>query len=107
MTSSAREPQIIDAVPERITREDARASTSTQGRSESRAGAAQSAPGAGSAAPARKRATWKRVMIGVLALLYVLSPLDLVPDWIPLVGWLDDIGILAWAARQVFFKRNA
>jgi uncharacterized membrane protein YkvA (DUF1232 family) len=34
-----------------------------------------------------------------------LSPLDLVPDWIPLVGWLDDIGVLAWAARQVFFKK--
>jgi hypothetical protein len=106
MNASAREPQIIDAVPERITRddvrEDARASASTGG-----AGASHSVNGTRSSAPPRTRATWKRVLLGVLALLYVLSPLDLVPDWIPLVGWLDDIGILAWAARQVFFKKNS
>lgn len=106
MTSSAREPQIIDAVPERIVREDTRASASSPGAAEARAGASPSAHGASGAAPARSRPTWKRVAIGVLALLYILSPLDLVPDWIPLVGWLDDIGILAWAARQVFFKRG-
>jgi uncharacterized membrane protein YkvA (DUF1232 family) len=27
--------------------------------------------------------------------LYVLLPTDLVPDIIPLFGWLDDIGVLA------------
>ncbi|TAG79866.1 MAG: DUF1232 domain-containing protein [Betaproteobacteria bacterium] len=105
MTSSAREPHIIDAVPERIVREDVRGDARAS--AEQRAGASQSGHGKGGAAAARSRPTWKRVVIGVLALLYVLSPLDLVPDWIPLVGWLDDIGILAWAARQVFFKRNS
>jgi len=30
----------------------------------------------------------------VLALLYVLSPVDLVPDALPLLGWLDD-GVVA------------
>jgi hypothetical protein len=90
MNASSREPLIIDAVPERVSREEARGD------------ATQSS---NAAPPARKRATWKRAVIGVLALLYLLSPLDLVPDWIPLVGWLDDIGVLAWAARQVFFKK--
>ncbi|MGL4232126.1 MAG: YkvA family protein [Casimicrobium sp.] len=91
---NTREPLIIDAVPERISRKEANART--QGAS----------PHANQAsAAASKRPTWKRALIGVLALLYILSPLDLVPDWIPLVGWLDDIGILAWAARQVFFKK--
>lgn len=37
---------------------------------------------------------WKRA-IGILAALYVVSPLDLIPDWIPVVGWLDDVGVLA------------
>jgi uncharacterized membrane protein YkvA (DUF1232 family) len=94
-----REPLIIDAIPERVSREESNAHT--------RAGADANthAHANASAAPTRKRPTWKRVVIGVLALLYVLSPLDLVPDWIPFVGWLDDIGILAWAARQVFFKK--
>jgi uncharacterized membrane protein YkvA (DUF1232 family) len=30
----------------------------------------------------------------VLAMLYVLSPVDLVPDVIPVLGWLDD-GVVA------------
>ncbi len=29
------------------------------------------------------------------ALLYFISPIDLVPDWIPLAGFLDDAAILA------------
>ncbi len=29
------------------------------------------------------------------ALIYFISPLDLVPDWIPLAGYLDDAAILA------------
>ncbi len=89
-----REPLIIDAVPERISREE------TNARAQ---GASTHAKQASAATP--KRATWKRALIGVLALLYVLSPLDLVPDVIPFVGWLDDLGVLAWAARQVFFKK--
>lgn len=27
--------------------------------------------------------------------LYLLSPLDMVPDWLPLLGWLDDVGVAA------------
>ena len=49
---------------------------------------------------------WKKIIIVLLALIYVISPLDLIPDVIPVIGWLDDLGVLAWAARQVFFKRD-
>lgn len=39
----------------------------------------------------------------VLAILYILSPIDLVPDVIPVVGWADDLvvgaGALALASR--------
>ena len=45
-------------------------------------------------------------MIAVLAMLYVISPLDLIPDFIPVIGWLDDLGVLVWAARQVFFNKD-
>ena len=106
MNVSSREPQIIDVVPERISREEASGRTTREDASRDgvRDGATTRAEAA--SAPVKKRATWKRALIGVLALLYVLSPLDILPDWIPLVGWLDDIGVLAWAARQVFFKRS-
>lgn len=56
--------------------------------------------------PLKSRAKWQRAIITLLALLYIVSPLDLIPDVIPLVGWLDDLGVLAWAARQVFFNKS-
>lgn len=44
-------------------------------------------------------------VIAVLAVLYVLSPVDAIPDAIPLLGWLDDVGVvalvLAWVSREV------
>jgi uncharacterized membrane protein YkvA (DUF1232 family) len=40
------------------------------------------------------------VLVLVLALLYIVSPVDLVPDPIPVVGWIDDavVGLGAGAA---------
>jgi len=37
------------------------------------------------------------------AVLYVVSPIDLVSDFIPVLGWLDD-GIVAYLLLQVAFK---
>ncbi|HEY1417785.1 MAG TPA: YkvA family protein [Myxococcaceae bacterium] len=42
-------------------------------------------------------AAWRK-LVGVAAVAYVIWPLDLIPDAIPVVGWLDDVGILAAAA---------
>ena len=56
--------------------------------------------------PLKSQAKWKRAIISILAIIYVISPLDLIPDVIPVIGWLDDLGVLAWAARQVFFKKD-
>jgi uncharacterized membrane protein YkvA (DUF1232 family) len=46
---------------------------------------------------------WRKfVVVGALA--YVLLPIDLVPDLVPLLGWLDDIGALG--AAMAFFARD-
>jgi uncharacterized membrane protein YkvA (DUF1232 family)/ribosome biogenesis GTPase A len=37
----------------------------------------------------------------VAALLYVVLPLDAIPDVVPVVGWIDDIAVLAWAMTKV------
>jgi uncharacterized membrane protein YkvA (DUF1232 family) len=37
--------------------------------------------------------------VPVLALLYIMSPLDVIPDFLPGLGQLDDIGILIAAMR--------
>ena len=48
-------------------------------------------------------------LLGVLAVLYVVSPIDLIPDVIPFFGWLDDVGVLAlvaaWFLRE-FSQRH-
>ena len=33
------------------------------------------------------------VLILVLALLYIISPVDVIPDVIPVVGWADDLAV--------------
>ena len=38
------------------------------------------------------------------ALAYVVFPVDAVPDVIPIVGWLDDIGFFGVASGFVFRK---
>ena len=35
-----------------------------------------------------------RKLLGVGALLYVVLPVDVVPDFIPVIGWLDDLGVV-------------
>jgi uncharacterized membrane protein YkvA (DUF1232 family) len=41
--------------------------------------------------------------IPVLAALYVISPIDLVPDLVPVLGQLDDLGIIV-AALELFTR---
>lgn len=46
---------------------------------------------------------WRKfVVVGAVA--YVLMPLDLLPDVVPLLGWLDDIGAIG--AALAFFVRD-
>ena len=36
----------------------------------------------------------------IIALLYIISPIDLIPDAIPFVGLLDDVLVAGYALRQ-------
>ena len=47
---------------------------------------------------------WRTIAVLVGALGYVLSPLDLIPDFIPLVGWTDDC--LALGAALAFAQND-
>lgn len=36
-------------------------------------------------------------LVLLAALVYLVSPVDLVPDVVPILGWLDDLGIVSLA----------
>ena len=33
------------------------------------------------------------IVVLIRALLYILSPIDLIPDVIPVIGWADDLAV--------------
>ena len=37
----------------------------------------------------------------VPAIAYLAFPLDLIPDFLPVIGYLDDAVVLAWALRRI------
>lgn len=44
----------------------------------------------------------KRTLVAMVAgLVYFVSPLDLIPDVLPLLGFVDDAAVLFWVVRQV------
>ena len=46
------------------------------------------------------RAVGRQALLSVVAaLLYFLTPLDMVPDWLPGAGLLDDLAVLTWVMR--------
>lgn len=47
---------------------------------------------------------FEKFLLGA-ALLYIVTPTDLLPDWIPVAGWMDDLGmaglVLAFIAQRL------
>ena len=52
-----------------------------------------------------KRTPWFAKFIAFVVVVYALSPIDLIPDFIPVLGYLDDIIILpaliAWCVKCI------
>ncbi len=42
-----------------------------------------------------------KLVLIVALLIYVVSPLDFIPDWIPAIGLLDDVSLVAFAVKQL------
>lgn len=49
------------------------------------------------------RAPWAAKATAIAAILYVLSPVDFVSDFIPVLGWLDD-GLVAYVLVQLALR---
>lgn len=44
---------------------------------------------------------WRTLVFSTAAILYFLDPMDLVPDFIPVVGFIDDAAVIAWVMRAI------
>ncbi|MBQ6570318.1 MAG: DUF1232 domain-containing protein [Clostridia bacterium] len=44
-----------------------------------------------------KGGAWWKLLIAVLSVILLVSPFDLILDWIPIVGGIDDIGYIVTA----------
>ena len=44
---------------------------------------------------------WKSLLLGIAAVLYFVNPFDLVPDFLPLTGLVDDVAVLAFVLKSL------
>ena len=44
---------------------------------------------------------WKTIIYSAAAIVYFVSPIDLVPDFIPIAGFLDDITIITFVVKSL------
>jgi uncharacterized membrane protein YkvA (DUF1232 family) len=48
-----------------------------------------------------KQVPWKSITRIIAVLIYFLSPIDLIPDLLPIVGMADDIALVLWLFNAV------
>lgn len=44
---------------------------------------------------------WRSLLFATAAVLYFVSPIDAIADFIPVVGYVDDAMVIAWVANAI------
>lgn len=44
---------------------------------------------------------WASIVLVTVAILYFVTPIDLILDWLPLVGYVDDAAVIVFVVRQI------
>lgn len=52
--------------------------------------------------PASAPAKWPAAVPLLVGLLYGVSPIDIIPDLVPLLGWSDDVAVILTGAVLAF-----
>ena len=49
---------------------------------------------------------WETIAMAIGALIYFISPIDLIPDFIPVVGYVDDAAVIGFVVASVYTDLN-
>ncbi len=52
------------------------------------------------------RSPLAQLILFVLTVIYVISPIDVIPDVLPVIGWLDDLAIFITQISAFFLYLN-
>jgi uncharacterized membrane protein YkvA (DUF1232 family) len=44
---------------------------------------------------------WKSLMSIVAVLIYFVSPIDIIPDFLPIIGLTDDVALVVWLLKTI------
>jgi len=44
---------------------------------------------------------WKTIVLAITAIVYFVNPFDVIPDFIPVVGYVDDGAVIAWVLSSI------
>ncbi len=48
-----------------------------------------------------KDVPWQSIILVIAAIIYFVSPIDLLPDFIPVMGYFDDVAIISFVAASI------
>ncbi|TLD43126.1 MAG: protein of unknown function DUF1232 [Candidatus Jettenia ecosi] len=48
-----------------------------------------------------KEVPWESIVLSIAAIIYFVSPVDFMPDFIPVIGYLDDMAVIAFVVKSV------
>jgi uncharacterized membrane protein YkvA (DUF1232 family) len=50
---------------------------------------------------AYKEVPWRSLLLVLAALIYFVSPVDFMPDFLPLLGFTDDVAVILWVYSSI------
>jgi len=50
------------------------------------------------------KASFLTMVALIAALLYIISPLDIIPDVVPVIGWMDDGAVMYFLLKRLLYE---
>lgn len=44
---------------------------------------------------------WQTIVLAIGAIVYFVNPFDVIPDFIPIIGYLDDAAVVGWLIMSI------